>query len=328
MTIKNVAIIVPIGGVLSGIEMVRHLFNEANDYLVTLGREQLFRVKLTGATRHVSLNDGLFSVRMDATIDESGPVDLIIIPALYMDVETHLSQNEALIGWVAEQYARGAEVASLCVGAFLLAKTGLLDGRQCTTHWKAAHHFKRMFPGIALVKEKIITDEQGIYSSGGGLSMLNLMIYLVEKHAGREVAIYCAKFFQVDIERSTQTPFIIFQGQKEHSDEQIKKAQTYIESNFAGRISVDQLAEMLALGRRSLERRFKKATSNTLNEYIQRVKIEAAKKHLESGERKINDIMSEVGYSDTKAFRSSFKSITGLLPAQYRTKYNKRAVGL
>jgi transcriptional regulator GlxA family with amidase domain len=180
-----------------------------------------------------------------------------------------------------------------------------------------------MFPEVGLVTEKIITDEQGIYSSGGAFSYLNLILYLIEKYAGRDIAVLSAKVFAIEIDRDSQSPFIIFQGQKEHEDEPIKKAQVFIEKNFQDKITVDQLASMFALGRRNLERRFKKATSNTVVEYIQRVKIEAAKMNLEKLRENVNEVMYNVGYTDPKAFRTTFKRITGLSPIEYRNKYNR-----
>src|SRR5690606_1249549 len=137
-----------------------------------------------------------------------------------------------------------------------------------------------------------------------------------------------AKTFMIDIDRYSQSPFIMFKGQKEHEDDLIIKAQEFIEKNFQEKITVDQLADMLALGRRSLERRFKKATSNTVTEYIQRVKMEAAKKELETSRKTVSELMYEIGYSDTKAFRSTFKKITGLSPIEYRNKYNKESIVL
>jgi transcriptional regulator GlxA family with amidase domain len=152
------------------------------------------------------------------------------------------------------------------------------------------------------------------------------LIYIIEKYAGRDVAILVAKAFMIDIDKISQSPFIIFKGQKQHDDEPIKKAQEFIEHNFDEKISVEQLASMFALGRRNMERRFKKATSNTVMEYIQRVKIEAAKKNFESGRKNVNEVMYDVGYSDAKAFRNTFKKITGLSPVDYRNKYNKEAL--
>jgi transcriptional regulator GlxA family with amidase domain len=235
-----------------------------------------------------------------------------------------LENNKEFIPWIIHQYKAGAEVASLCVGAFLLASTGLISGRSCATHWMAANDFRRMFPDVNLVEDRIITDENGIYSSGGAFSYLNLILYLVEKYAGRDVAVFMSKAFQIDIERRSQSPFVIFHGQKEHEDEAIKNAQEFIEKNVGDRLTVDQLASMFAIGRRNLERRFKKATSNTVVEYIQRVKIEAAKMSLETSRENVNEVMYKVGYNDTKAFRTTFKKITGLSRIEYRNKYNRK----
>ena len=185
------------------------------------------------------------------------------------------------------------------------------------------NEFRSMFPEAEVVDDKIMTESNGIYTSGGAYSYLNLLIYLIEKYAGREIAILISKAFMIDIDRVSQSPFIIFQGQKEHDDEPVKKAQEFIEKNFQDKITVEQLASMYALSRRNLERRFKKATCNTVTEYIQRVKIEAAKKNFETSRKNINEVMYDVGYMDTKAFRTTFKKITGLSPIQYRNKYNR-----
>jgi transcriptional regulator GlxA family with amidase domain len=243
---------------------------------------------------------------------------------MYGNLQKAVEDNKEFVPWILEQYKQGAEIASLCLGAFLLAATGLLEGRKCATHWLAAQAFRQMFPDVNLVEDKIITAEEGIYSSGGAYSSLNLILYLVEKYAGREAAVFCSKAFQIDIQRNSQSPFMIFKGQKAHEDEPVKKAQEFIETNFQNKITVDELASMLAVSRRNLERRFKKATANTVVEYIQRVKIEAAKQSLESSRENVNEVMYKVGYSDPKAFRTTFKRITGLSPVQYRNRYNRQ----
>jgi transcriptional regulator GlxA family with amidase domain len=168
-----------------------------------------------------------------------------------------------------------------------------------------------------------MTGEAGLYTSGGAYSYLNLVVYLIEKYAGRDVAVLVSKTFMIDIDRESQSPFIIFKGQKEHTDEPVKKAQEFIEKNYDEKLTVDQLARMFALSRRNFERRFKKATCNTVTEYIQRVKMEAAKMSLESSRENVNEVMYKVGYNDPKAFRITFKRITGLSPVQYRNKYNR-----
>lgn len=318
---RHISILVPEGAILGNIEGPRQVFSQAND-IIGAGKPKLFDIHLVGSSEEMVLNDGLYTISCEL-ISEVNNTNLIIIPAMDGDLNEAISLNQDLIPWIKKQYNNGAEIASLCLGAFLLATTGLLNGKSCATHWLAANEFQKMFPEVNLVVDKIITDEQGIYSSGGAYSSLNLVLYLIEKYAGREVAVVCAKVFQIDIDRGSQSPFTIFKGQKEHEDESIKKAQQYIESNFQTKISVDQLASMLALSRRNLERRFKRATSNTVVEYIQRVKIEAAKLSLESSRENVNEVMYNVGYNDPKAFRMTFKRITGLSPMQYRNKYNR-----
>lgn len=323
---KHISILVPKGEVaLSCIEGSFTIFNQVNKILESKGEKPLFTVHLVGADRETQLYHKFFQVSPDLSIDDLDATDLIIIPAVNGEMKSVIENNKDFLPWIVKQHAKGAEVASLCVGAFILASTGLVTGKKCATHWIAANDFRKMFPEVELVSEKVITDENGIYSSGGANSFQNLILYLIEKHAGREVAVLCSKFYEIEIERNTQSPFMIFGGQKDHDDEPIKKAQEFIENNFQERISVDQLASMFALSRRNLERRFKKATSNTTVEYMQRVKIEAAKLSLESSRENINEVMYKVGYTDSKTFRNTFKKITGLSPIQYRNKYLRTA---
>lgn len=180
-----------------------------------------------------------------------------------------------------------------------------------------------MFPQVNLVDDKIITDEHGLYTSGRAYSSLNLNLYLVEKFAGREMAVLSSKVFEIDINRNSQSPFIIFKGQKSHQDEEILKAQELMEQNFSNKINVDNLCSQIALSRRTFERRFKKATSNTVVEYLQRVKVEAAKKELETGRKNVNEVMCDVGYNDPKAFRDVFRKITDMTPLDYMKRYSK-----
>jgi len=321
---KHVSIIVPQGPcILSSVAGAFKVLNTVNNALSRDGKRPFFKIHLVGLSNETSLYDGLFTIRPDVLLKDASKTDLIIIPALQGDMPTSLKLNQAYIPWITDQYKQGAEVASLCTGAFLLASTGLLKGKKCATHWVAADAFRRAFPDVKLQPEKIITDEMGFYSSGGAYSFLNLMIYLVEKFCGREMAVYCSKLMEIEIERKSQSPFAIFIGQKVHDDEPIKNAQLFMENNISNKLSVDQLSEMFAISRRNFERRFKKATSNTPVEYLQRVKIEAAKKSLESSRENVNEVMYSVGYSDSKAFRTMFKKITGLSPVNYRNKYNR-----
>lgn len=323
---KHISILVPKGAILGSLEGSRQLLTQVNHFFAARGMAPVFNVQLVGLADKTPITGGLFTVNAEVVLEDVKKTNLIIIPALDGEIVSAVKNNEEFIPWIIEHHRKGAEVASLCMGAFLLASTGLLKGKKCATHWMAANQFKQMFPDVELVTEKIITDEQGIYSSGGAFSYLNLILYLIEKYAGREMAVLSSKVFAIEMERSSQSPFIIFQGQKDHADDPIKKAQDFIEKNYQEKITVEQLASMFALGRRNLERRFKKATANTVVEYIQRVKIEAAKMSLENSRENVNEVMYNVGYTDTKAFRSTFKRITGLSPMEYRNKYQREYV--
>lgn len=320
---KNVMILVPESAVLAAIVDPRYMFTAVNEFLKSAGKPPLFHVQLVGLTPEVKLSDGLFSVHTDVTIKKVKKADLIIIPAISGDLNNAIQKNSPFYPWIVQQYKNGSEVASLCIGAFLLASTGLLNGKKCSTHWLFANQFRSMFPQIDLVDDKIITEQKGLYSSGGANSYWNLLLYLVEKYTSREIAILASKFFVLDISRASQSPFSIFKGQKIHNDGEIVKIQEYIEKNFQEKISVDELASNFGIGRRTLERRFKKATNNTVVEYIQRVKIEASKKELEMGRKTVNEVMFDVGYTDNKAFRDVFKKVAGLSPLEYRNRFNR-----
>jgi transcriptional regulator GlxA family with amidase domain len=321
---KNVSILVPETAVIEAVADPHYMCKAVNQFLMASGKEPLFNVQLVAVNKEVKLENSLFTVHIDKQLKDVKQTDLVFIPALSGDMETALRLNKELVPWIVQQYNNGAELASLCIGAFLLAKTGLLNGKQCSTHWNSANEFRQMFPEVELVDGSIITEENGIYSSGGANSYWNLLLYLVEKYTDRDTAILASKYFAVDIDRESQNAFMLFQGQKNHEDAEILLAQAFIEANYTDKMSVDELADKFAIGRRSFERRFKKATNNTVVEYIQRVKIEAAKRSFESSRKNINEVMFDVGYTDTKAFRTVFKKITGLTPIEYRNKYNKQ----
>jgi transcriptional regulator GlxA family with amidase domain len=322
---QHLTIIVPQGqSNLSSIVGAFKLFNRANEYWESLGNKPAFTIQLAGYSPRVDLYGGLFTIN-PVNINQIKKTNLVIIPSINKDYDDSLKNNTNLIKWIETQYHNGAEIASICTGAFLLAATGLMDGKECSTHWIATEKFKQLYPQVHLVTDKVITDEGGIYTNGGAYSFLNLMLYLIEKKYDRQTAIFCSKVFQIDINRNQQSEFTIFEGQKKHSDTLIKKTQELIESNLQDKISFEKVAEDLAISRRNFDRRFIRATGNTPVEYLQRVKVEAAKKQLETGMKHVNEIMFDVGYSDIKAFREVFRKITGLSPLEYRMRYNNES---
>jgi len=319
---KNVIILVPETAVPNAVFGPQYMFSAVNDFFKEAGHEPFFNVELIGLTKEVQLNFASITVNANNVIKKTKQADLIIIPAISGNINKAIELNKDFIPFINKQHNNGAEVASLCVGAFILASTGLLNGKQCSTHWLFANQFREMFPEVKLAEDKIITDQNGIYTSGGATSYWNLLLYLVEKYTSREMAIMASKFFLLDIDKSTQLPFRIFKGQKEHKDSLIISAQTYIEENYNEKLTVDELAERFNLSRRTFERRFKKATKNTIIEYMQRVKVEAAKIDLERGRKTVSEIMYDVGYVDSKSFRDVFKKYAGMSPIEYRNRFN------
>lgn len=319
---KHISIVMPHFVNLAGLENARQGFSEANEYIKSQGRAAIFDIQIVGIEPEIQVNNGQYSVRVDKLTSEISHTDLIVIPPIQQNIQEAIESNRKLYPWICEQHYKGAQVVSMCLGAFLLANTGLLNGKNCVTHWRASEPFRKLFPQINLISDKILTDEDGVYTGGGAFSSANLILYLIEKLVDRETSIYCSKIFQIDSGRNSQSPFIIFKAQKEHADEEIIKAQIYIEHNFNKKITVDELSQQLVIGRRTFERRFKKATSNTVIEYIQRIRTEAAKKELEMGQKTVNEVMFTVGYNDPKAFRDVFKRVTGMTPVDYRARFN------
>jgi transcriptional regulator GlxA family with amidase domain len=330
---KHITILVPDGqsnlSTVASIVGASEIFAEANACWKRNGKRELYKVEIAGISKKVEYKEGLITLKPQINISAILKTNLIVIPSsLVRSYKNAGKGNQLLMDWIEQQYKQGAEVASLCSGAFMLASSGVLDGKSCSTHWAFANTFRNMFPQVNLKEEKLITDEYGIYTNGGAYSFLNLIIYLVEKYFDRQTAIYCSKVFQIDMDRDSQSPFAIFSTQKNHDDDVIKEAQKYIEMNLHEKISMGNLSSKFAVGRRHFDRRFIRATGNTPLEYSQRVKIESAKKAFETTRKNVSEVMYEVGYSDTKAFREVFRKITGMSPLEYRDKYNKEAMVL
>ena len=299
------------------------VLQKANEFLVQQGQPDYYDIALAGVNVEQRLLNTSFTLRGVQDISAIKKTDVIILPSYDTRDDFAINSSRGALAWVTTQYKQGAEIASLCTGTFLLAATGLLKGQSCSTHWKAEAAFRSLFPELDLATDKVITDKKGLYTAGGAQSSLNLMLYLVEKYNGREAALYCAKVLQIDIERTSQSPFIVFEGLKDHADTAIRSVQEYIESNVAEKLTVELLAHRCAMNRINFTRRFKRATKVSPMDYIQRIRIEAAKRSLETGRKNINEVMYDVGYVDVKAFRLTFKKVAGLTPMEYRSKFSK-----
>ncbi len=264
---------------------------------------------------------GAFDNKAFVPLSSIENTDLIFIPAFKTgDLPTYLQANYPLIPWLHEQFQKKAEIASFCTGAYLLAVSGLLNGRKATTHVNAAGEFERQFPEVILVKDEVVTDDGGIYTSGGATSSFHLMLHILEKFCGREMAVRASKYFAIDPDRKRQTHFASFAPVRHH-DKIIADVQEQMEKTFADIHTVDEVIRDFPVSKRNFIRRFKLATGKTPLEYLQNIRIEASKKILECSDASIAEAMYDVGYSDAKAFRKLFKRIVGLTPRAYKKRF-------
>jgi transcriptional regulator GlxA family with amidase domain len=285
------------------------------------GAAPFFNVRLISAATNPLISPNGLPIHCHAALDEVERADLVIVPAFDGDVLRQLEDNRDAVRWVAALHAQGADVASICTGAFVLAEAGLLDGTSATTHWIAQDLFRQRYPRVTMMPEQIIVDHGRICTSGGATSFLTLTAYLVEKYRGPEAARLLAKIFLIDLNKGPQTAYAIFRTQKAHGDRSILEAQEMIERQGLKDLSVVDLASRVNMSSRNFIRRFKAATGNTPIEYMQRVRIEAAKHALESGDEPVDAVASTIGYEDVGSFRAVFKRVTGVTPAEYRRRY-------
>ncbi|HYG39502.1 MAG TPA: helix-turn-helix domain-containing protein [Cytophagales bacterium] len=317
----QISVFVPEYGVIEAVTPPFRTFNTANEFLTAFGKKPIFKVEYVGLNQYVPANNGEYTIKTDRLLKDVAKTDLLIIPPTFGDTAKGIQANADAIPYFKQLHEKGSSLASLCVGAFLLAETGLLNGKKCSTHWAHISEFRERYPNVEVEDGAIITEHENIYSSGGASSLWNLILYLVEKFSDRETAVMISKYFALDIGRESQSQFAIFRGQRNHSDADIQKVQDYIEKHYCEKITIEALANLINTGRRTFERRFKEATNNTPIEYIQRVRIEAAKSFFEASRKNVTETMFDVGYTDTKAFRDTFKKITGLTPIEYRNKF-------
>ena len=320
---KTVAILIENENVdLTAVTGVQDIFGRTNEYLNANGSNAVFQIQLLSEKTTVFHLSPALSVKVNKTFSDLETPDLIILPPSNQPLVYPTGNNNTL-NWIRTAYAQGSEIAALCTGVFFLASTGLLDGKNCSTHWMVVDEFQQRFPKVHLTSDKVITDSHGIYTSGGSYSYLNLIIYLLEKYAGRNAAIWASKMFGIEFDRKSQSYFSIFMGQKKHEDQEILKSQEYIEANLQEKIQISELAKMVNIDDRNFVRRFKKATFNTPSEYVQRVKVEYAKRELEISNSRVTDIMYALAWNDYNSFNRIFKKHTSLTPTQYREKYRR-----
>ena len=268
---------------------------------------------------------GNLELKPNKALHDIEHTSLIIVPGFMFSILSVLPKLGPMVDWLKQQHDKGSYIASICTGAFVVASTGLLDGKSATTHWLFAEQFNRSFPQVKLHIERTVTEEGQIMCSGGSTSSSDLLLHLIRKFSSPQLAAECAKKLLVDITPRTQTPYACTTFKKNHTDADILKIQIWLENHLAKNVNMEVLVKEFALSMRNFIRRFKDATGQTPVQYLQNLRIEKAKHLLESSRQSFEAITQQVGYEDGNSFRRLFKERVGLSPMAYRKRFDAAA---
>jgi len=288
-----------------------------------LPTSQKFKVQLASAHGLPFHCSNQLTLTPNIAIEDVSHTDILLIPTIGGDIDTVLTENQSQLVHIKRLHKVGADIAANCTGTFLLAETGLLDEKVATTHWGYADKFTQRYHNVDLQPEKMVTEQNNIYCAGGGMAWIDLAILLIERYCGHQIASDTAKSHVLDFSRTNQTAYASSRQRRFHSDEDIMTVQSFIEEHLADTISVSALATTHNMTERTLTRRFKLACGTTPGQYLQSLRIEQARKLLETTAISLEKITNAVGYEDLSSFTRLFKKITGLSPSQYRAKFKR-----
>jgi transcriptional regulator GlxA family with amidase domain len=319
---KQLAILLSDHYRLLSVAAILDVFESVNRFYIAEGKQPAFDISLYNLSAERDNKAMEFNGYVLRSISDTPRQDIIFIPAFgSADIAQAVHQNQKYVPWLQQQFKAGAELACVCTGAFLLGATGLLNDRQATTHVDACKQFAQFFPTVKLQADKVVTSDGGLYTSGGSTSSFHLMLHLLQKYCGKDIAVRTAKLFSIDMDREQQAYFSTFSPMQEHNDELVTKAQRSIEADYKSAGTIEELIKDIPASRRNIARRFKVATGITPIEYLQKTRIEAAKKLLIETNQQMTEVMINSGYSDPKAFRKIFRKTVGMTPTGYRDKF-------
>jgi transcriptional regulator GlxA family with amidase domain len=280
-----------------------------------------FRVTTASVDGRAVRCDGRIEIRPDLAITAIRKTDLIFIPTTGVNIENVIERYDPVVPWLRRWHKRGAAIASVCTGVGLVAATGLLDGKRATTHWALADRFREKYPKVKWMPELMVTEDRGFYCGGGVNASTDLALYLVERFCGHDVAMQTAKALLLNTPRAWQAGFAIVPLKTNHSDETVSTAQEWMHQNFHKTFPLQAPARRVGMSPRNFVRRFKQATGDSPLNYLQKLRVAAAKRLLENDHRSMQEISSAVGYQDVAFFRSIFQRHTGVSPSTYRQSF-------
>jgi transcriptional regulator GlxA family with amidase domain len=260
--------------------------------------------------------------RAIGTLDAS---DIVIVPSILLPPEGwRKDRYPGMVDWLRRMYGRGALLCSACSGIFLLAETGLFDGKDATVHFGYAHAFSAAYPGVAIHPERVLVisgPHEDLVSSGASTTWHDLVLYLIARYAGATTAQEVARLFALQWHQDGLTPYMIFEGRSDHGDAEIRSAQQWLGGHFSVANPVEEMIKRSKLAERTFKRRFANATGLAPIAYVQRLRIEDAKRRLERTDASVDEISWRVGYEDAAFFRRLFKRTTGMAPGAYRKRF-------
>jgi transcriptional regulator GlxA family with amidase domain len=264
-------------------------------------------------------------VEVQATVDDVAECDIVIVPSVLLSASGwQKGRYPTLTDWSMRMHAQGARICSACSGVFLLAETGLFDGREATVHFGYANAFAKLYPDVIIHPERVLVisgRHEELVSSGASNTWHDLVLYLIAHHVGATVAQEVARSFALQWHQDGLTPYMVFEGRSDHGDAEISGAQDWLQHNFSVGSPVEEMIRRSRLAERTFKRRFLAATGLTPIAYVQRLRIEDAKRRLERTEASVEDISWQVGYEDPAFFRRLFKRTTNLAPGAYRRRF-------
>jgi transcriptional regulator GlxA family with amidase domain len=280
-----------------------------------------FRVRVASLDgRTVTTICGL-QIKPEFSVRDIRQADIVIVPASGLDVQERIARSTELLPWLRKWHTRGAYIAGICTGVAFLAESGLLDGKQATTHWAVADKACALYPKVHWRPDNFVTEDGRVLCSGGVYASLDLSLYLVEKFCGHEIALQTAKSLLVGMPRHRQSGYAVTPLSRPHSDERIKAIEDFLHSHLGEDIAIDTLAARAGMGPRNFIRRFKAATGRLPRAYVQMLRVWAAKDMLEHGATSVQQVSTTIGYEDVAFFRALFKRHTGMTPAAYRERF-------
>ena len=287
--------------------------------------QTLFRVRIVAPTGNAFTCGNGVPVNPDCSVADNPAAGILILPELWLgpDEDIHGRYPE-LMQWIRQKYREGSTLYSACSGAVMLAETGLLDGRDATSHWGYQDLFSKHYPKVNFRPEPnlVFADEEGrIVSAGGTTSWHDLAIHIISRHGSPGEAVRIAKVYLLKWHGEGQLPYAALVRRTPHADSVVRTCEQWLGEHFQANDAIKQVVDLSGIPQRTLKRRFKTATGTTLIDYLQNLRVEEAKRLLETGQIAVDEISVEVGYEDPSFFRRLFKRRTGLTPSQYRRMF-------